>query len=251
MKYPEIHPDLAAFILGGLEPEEAEEARRHLASCSRCRNELKELEKVYRALEAAPPPVDPPAYLRGEILARMRAEKRSRSNYAESEGSSSLEGRTNPSRAPRFYRSRHLGAVLTGVAAMVAIVALGIFFGLTGEEAPVATIRLIPTPEEAAGLDGYWGVAKIRPQPSDNQQVELRLNNFDEPEPDSYYELWFVSGEKRISAGSFTSVGKGETRVWLNAPPEVKTFNTLLITEEKFDNATASGREVALEGQMP
>jgi hypothetical protein len=253
MKYPEIHPDLTAFVLGGLEPEEAEETRRHLASCSRCRNELEGLEKVYRALEAAPPTVDPPAYLRGEMLSRMRAEKRSRHDYAEPEESSLLEGRKDSSKASRFYRSRPLGVVLTGMAAatVVAIAALGIFFGLSGEEAPVATIRLVPTPEEAAGLDGYWGVAKIRPQPSHNQQVELRLNNFDEPEPDRYYELWFVSGDRRISAGSFTSVGEGETRVWLNAPPEARRFNTLLITEEKFDNATPSGREVSLRGEMP
>jgi hypothetical protein len=113
----------------------------------------------------------------------------------------------------------------------------------------VATIRLIPTPEEAAGLDGYWGVAKIRPQPSNNQWVELRLNNSDEPEPDRYYELWFLSGDRRISAGSFTSVGEGENRVWLNAPPGARSFNTLLITEERLGNATASGREVTPQGQ--
>ena len=119
------------------------------------------------------------------------------------------------------------------------------------EEPPVATIRLIPTPQEAAGLEGYWGVAEIRPQPSDNQQVELRLNNFDEPEPDKYYELWFASGDKRISAGSFTSVGRGETRVWLNAPPEARRFDTLLITEQRLDDRQPSSTEVALKGKLP
>ena len=249
MMYPELHPDLAAFVLGGLEPQEAEEARRHLASCSHCRNELEDLEKTNRALQAAPPPVDPPAYLRGEILSRIRAERGSRPDHAEPADS---EGRTNPFKAARLYRSSRMGVVLSSVAvAVVAIVALGIFFGLTRDEAPVATIRLIPTPEEAAGLDGYWGVAKIRPQHSHNQQVELRLNNFDEPEPERYYQLWFVSGDRRISAGSFTSVGEGETRVWLNAPPEARSFDTVLITEEKFDDATPSGREVSLRGEMP
>jgi hypothetical protein len=134
---------------------------------------------------------DPPAYLKGEILSHMRAEKRSPTNHMEHEESSSLQGQENPSTAPRFYGSRDLGVFLPGVtaAAVVAIVALGIFFGLSPEEAPVDTIRLIPTPEEAPGLDGYWGVAEIRQQPPNNQQVELRLNNFDEPEPDRYYEL--------------------------------------------------------------
>jgi hypothetical protein len=253
MNYPERHPDLTAFVLGAQEPEEAEEARRHLASCSRCRNELEGLQKVNRALEAAPPPVDPPAYLKGEILARLRAEKESRSEYADPEKSPTSEEQTESPEAPRFYRSRYLRAVLPGVAAaaVAAIVALGIIFGLPGAQAPVATIRLIPTPKEAAGLNGYWGVAEIRPQPSDNQQVELRLNNFDQPEPDKYYEMWFVSGDRRISAGSFTSVGRGETRVWLNAPPEARSFNTLLITEERLGNGSASGKQVALKGDMP
>ena len=94
------------------------------------------------------------------------------------------------------------------------------------------------------------GVAEIRPQPSDDQRVELRLNNFDEPEPDRYYEPWFASGDRRISAGSFTSVGRGETRVWLNAPPEARSFDTLLITEERLGER-ASGTEVALKGKVP
>ena len=90
-------------------------------------------------------------------------------------------------------------------------------------------------------------MAEIRPQPSGNQQVELKLDNFEEPKPNSYYELWFVSGEKRISAGSFTSVGKGETRVLLNVPPEASNYRTLLITEEHVGKGPAPGREVALK----
>ncbi|HVD35228.1 MAG TPA: anti-sigma factor, partial [Rubrobacter sp.] len=200
MNYQERHPDLTAFVLRELDPEASEEIRRHLASCPRCRDELEGLQKVNRALEAAPPPVDPPDYLKDEILTRLRAEKESRS---EPELPASSERRMKSPKAPRFHL---LSSV--AVAAAVTVVVFGIFFGLPRAEAPVATVALVPTPEEAAGLDGYWGVAEIRPQPSDNQQVELRLNNFDEPEPDKYYELWFASGDRRISAGSFTSVGR-------------------------------------------
>jgi anti-sigma-K factor RskA len=244
MNRPARHPDLAAFVLGALDPEVAAETRRHLASCPRCRNELEELRKVNRALEAAPPPVDPPGHLKGEILTRLRTERESRTEYAKPEKPSSSGRQARSPRGRRLY-------LLSGVAAAaVAVVVFGIFFGLARTEAPVATVALLPTPEEAAGLDGYWGVAEIQPQPSDNQQVELRLNNFDEPEPDRYYELWFASGDRRISAGSFTSVGRGETRVWLNAPPEAMSFDTLLITEERLGEK-ASGTEVALKGKMP
>ena len=253
MTCAEIHPNLAAFVLDGLEPEEAAEIRQHLDSCPGCQSELQELRKVNRALDAAPPPAAPPSYLKGEILSRVRAEQLPPSNKAGmAEKSSSLEEQRSSHRTSRFNRFKELRIVLpSAAAALVAVIALGVFFGFLREETPVATIQLIPTPQEAVGLKGYWGVAEIRPQPSGNQQVELKLNNFEEPKPNSYYELWFVSGEKRISAGSFTSVSKGETRVLLNVPPEASSYQTLLITEEHVGKGPAPGREVALKGDLP
>src|SRR5215208_5342125 len=250
MRCTEIHPNLAAFVLDGLEPEEAAEIRRHLASCPRCQDEVRELRKVNRALEAAPPPADPPSYLKDGILSRVRAERLSVSD--EEPQGSSFEDRTGSSGTARFNRLKDLRVVLpSAAAAIVAFVAIGVFFGFLREEPPVATIQLVPTPREAVGLEEYWGVAEIRPQPFGNQQVELKLNNFEQPKPNSYYELWFVSGEKRISAGSFTSVGEGETRVLLNAPPEARDYPTLLITEEHIDHPPDSSDEVALKGKMP
>jgi hypothetical protein len=228
MKRAEVHPNLAAFVLGGLEAAEAAEIRHHLQSCPACQNELEELRKVNRALEAAPAPETPPAYLKAQILSRVRAEGLSPSSKKQPEEPSSPEELRRSSRASRFDRFKDLRIIVPSVAAaaVVAMIALGVFFGLSREETPVATIQLIPTAKEAAGLKGYWGVAEIRPQPSGNQQVELKLNNFEEPKPNGYYELWFVSGEKRISAGSF-------------------------ITEEHVGKGPAHSREVALEGDMP
>ena len=251
MKFAEVHPDLAIFVLGGLKSEEAAEIRHHLDSCPDCQGELEELRNVNRALDAASPPVDPPSYLKGEILSRVRAEQLPPSNKAgAAEASSSLEEQRRFHRTSRF---KELRIVLpsAAAAAVVAVIVLGVFFGFLREETPVATIQLIPTPQVAAGLKGYWGVAEIRAQPSGNQQVELKLNNFEEPKPSSYYELWFVSGDKRISAGSFTSVGQGETRVLLNAPPEASNYHTLLITEVHVGKGPAPSREVALKGDNP
>ena len=249
MKCAEIHPNLAAFVLDGLE---AAEVRLHVASCPGCQSELEELRKVNRALDAAPPPTVPPAYLKGEVLARVHAERLSPSNEAGTVNeSSSLEEQVRSHRTSRFNLFKELRIARPSVvAALVATIVLGVFFGFLREEPPVATIQLIPTPQEAAKLEGYWGVAEIWPQTSGNQQVELKLNNFEKPKPNSYYELWFVSGEKRISAGSFTSVGQGETRVSLNVPPQASNYHTLVITEEHIGKGPAPSREVALKGDM-
>ncbi len=230
MKCAEVHPNLGAFVLGGLEPQEAAEIRRHLALCPGCRNELQELEKINQALEAAPPPADPPRYLKDEILSHVRDEEPSSSNE---ESSSS---------------KKNLRFVLPGVAAaaLVAIVALGIFFGLQ-TETPVATVQLSSIDED----EEYWGVAEFYPQPSGNQLVELKLNDLDDPGPGSFYEMRFVSGEKYISAGAFTANSSGETKVWLTAPPEALSYRTLLITEESADNGSSPGEGEILGGELP
>ena len=129
-------------------------------------------------------------------------------------------------------------------AAMVAIVALGAFVGLnTGS--PVATIQLTPVENE-----DYWGIAELHPESLGNQRIELKLNNLDEPGPDSFYEAWFTSGEKSISAGSFTATDQGLTDVWLTAPPQAQNYPTLFITEQRATGDPAPSEDVVLRGEL-
>src|SRR5436305_13614190 len=54
--------DAAAYVLGALEPEEAEAFRRHLASCVVCRDEVAAFQHTANALAMAPPQRrEPPA----------------------------------------------------------------------------------------------------------------------------------------------------------------------------------------------
>jgi len=245
VKCEEVRLSLGGFVLGGLESAEAAEVRHHLTLCPGCQNELKAFERITQALEAAPPPGDPPSHLKDEILSRMRAEKLSSSDQEMSSPSGELSSRAE-------LRFRNLRFILPSVAAvglvaaLVAIVALGVFFGLQTSPT-VAIVQLIPTEEE----ENYWGVAELHPQPSGNQQVKLELNNLDEPRPDSFYEMWFVSGEKYISAGTFTVTPEGRTEVRLSAPPQVQDYHTVLITEEFALDATDPGKEVRLRGEVP
>ena len=55
MSCAEVHPNLVAFVLDGLEPEVAAEVRSHLASCLSFRKKFEELENVYHALQLACP----------------------------------------------------------------------------------------------------------------------------------------------------------------------------------------------------
>jgi hypothetical protein len=234
-KCSEVHPNLGPYVLGGLEPGEETEVRRHLAFCPSCREELKEFEEVGQALKAVPPQADPPSYLKDEILSYVRAEE-----------SPSSSGELPSSRASGESHSRNLRLVVPSVAAaaLVTLVALGAFFSLH-TQAPVATIQLTPVENG----EEYWGVAELHPQPSGNQQVELKLNNLDEPAPDSYYEAWFSSGEEYIGTGTFTTKGSGQTDVVLTAPPQARDYPTFLVTEQSSTGDTTPSKKVVLRGE--
>ena len=180
--------------------------------------------------------MDPPSYLKDAILSRVRAE-------------------TPSSSRERGSKIRHLILPTAAASALVAIIALGILFGWQTESPMITTVQLVPSPElreelQAEGED-YWGVAELHAQPFGKQQVELKLNNLEESNPGSFYELWFVSGESYISAGRFTTEGLGETNVSLAAPPETRDYRTLLITEEPSANETAPSEKVILKGEVP
>lgn len=49
-----VHQLLGAYLLGGLEPEEARTFEDHLGACARCRHELEELDSLPALLDAVP-----------------------------------------------------------------------------------------------------------------------------------------------------------------------------------------------------
>lgn len=65
---------LAAYLLGALEPGEAAALEQHLAGCEECRAELEWLQPAVQTLPAAVEPAEPPAGLRARIMAEIEAE---------------------------------------------------------------------------------------------------------------------------------------------------------------------------------
>jgi anti-sigma-K factor RskA len=71
----ERHRDeLAAYLLGALEPGEAAELERHLAGCEECRAELEWLRPAVQLLPESVERVEPPPQLRGRLMEQVRAE---------------------------------------------------------------------------------------------------------------------------------------------------------------------------------
>lgn len=68
--------DLAAYLLGALEPEQATALERHAAGCERCRAELRWLTPAVQALPEGVERVEPAPQLRTRLMAAVEADAR-------------------------------------------------------------------------------------------------------------------------------------------------------------------------------
>jgi anti-sigma-K factor RskA len=66
--------EVAAYMLGALDPAEAAELERHLEGCERCRERVRWLEPAVRLLPEEVERVEPPAPLRERVMAEVRAD---------------------------------------------------------------------------------------------------------------------------------------------------------------------------------
>ena len=66
--------ELAAYLLGALEPNETADLERHLAGCDRCRDELDWLRPAIDLLPESTTQLEPPPALRARLLAEVRSD---------------------------------------------------------------------------------------------------------------------------------------------------------------------------------
>jgi anti-sigma-K factor RskA len=83
--------EVAAYMLGALEPEQAAELERHAGTCERCREDMRWLAPAVDALPEGVPRRQPPPQLRERLLAEVRADAAA-AGVAEAEAESSGRG---------------------------------------------------------------------------------------------------------------------------------------------------------------
>jgi anti-sigma-K factor RskA len=111
--------DLAAYMLGALEPEAVEEFERHAKDCERCSSELRWLAPAVGALPEAVARHEPPPRLRAQLMAEVRADARAAGTARES-GAAGLRSRFQ---AWRHGSGSFAWKPLAGLAAVVLIAA--------------------------------------------------------------------------------------------------------------------------------
>ncbi len=172
--------DLAAYMLGALEPGEAAELERHAEGCERCRELVRWLGPAVQALPEAVKRVEPPRELRSRLMAEVRADARQAGVPANSTDAG--PGR----RASDWLRRLGSGpmglraaAGLTAAVLVVAILAgYTIGNGGSGDGGRVSTIAVGHAPGVTAEVvrEGDGGT--------------LRLANVDQLPNDKVLEAW-------------------------------------------------------------
>jgi anti-sigma-K factor RskA len=197
--------DAAAYVLGALDPAEAEAFRRHLEQCAVCRDEVDALGGVVQALPTAAPQVQPPKRLRGRVLRAVRGEPK-------------------PAAAPRA-RTPRLPAPQPALAALLAACAVaGAVVGGVELSTGGAGGRVIH-----GQVSGVSGSAELRLA---GGRGELIVRHLTPPPRGHIYEVWLKApGANPVPASVlFTVNTAGGADVSL--PGELRGISQVMVTPE-------------------
>ncbi len=206
----ERHRDeLAAFLLGALEPGEAAGLERHLAGCEECRTELEWLRPAVQLLPESVQRVEPPRELRGRLMEQVRSE---------------AEGAAAPRRARRWRIAGWSLRPVAGLVALVLVVAgIGAYAIGTGggsNEGGAKTTTVVEG--HSPGV-----IAQVVREGSSGT---LHLTNLHQLPPDKVLQAWVQRGKQVVSAKTlFVPNQDGTASATID---DMEGVNTVMVTAE-------------------
>jgi anti-sigma-K factor RskA len=210
--------DAAAYVLGALEPEEAEAFSRHLATCVVCRDEVAAFQHTSNALAMAPPQHPAPRGLKRRVMRAVRE------SDAEAQGAPAQRQR-------RFGSGLFVARPALAAAAGLAVVAvvIGAIIVSSGGSSGTRTI--------AAAVTGSPGTAQL--SVSGGHGV-LVMRNFPQPAAGHIYEMWELrSGAKApVPTGTLFSVNSGGASN-VGVPGNLHDVSKVLVTQEPAGGSLA------------
>jgi len=198
----EMRPLLGAYALGGLDPAEVVAVEAHLEGCAACREELRELESVARALPLADvtrldPKPEPARELVSRVLERLAREREVR-------------------------RRQQLRRAIAAAAAVAAIIVLFVGLAVTNREPARGGTHIALTGQEVTAE------ATLRAKPA-GTEVELRGDGF---EPGEAYWLWLTGADgDRVGAGTFRGTAR-DVDVVMTAAIPLRDARRIWVTDE-------------------
>jgi anti-sigma factor RsiW len=231
----DIRPELGAYVLGGLEPEEAAEVRQHLGQCPGCAREYADLAGLPAKLDLIEAPEEalqrPAPSLEESILDRHARERRALRDRA---AAAPARQRKLPSLGSLFGGHGRLVAALASAAAAVAIAAFVLAGGESNPVNPPAAGAAVLS--AGPGAPSAHGTAWLKAVPA-GTSVHMRALGL--PARKSF-EMWCIRYDGRwVSAGTFTTASDGHADVRLTAAVRSGEYGQIFVTPRMAKHPTA------------
>lgn len=196
--------ELAAYVLGALEGEEARAFERHLEGCERCREQMRWLQPAVQALPESVERTEPPRQLRQNLMAEVRADARR------------SEERPAPARSWRWLLKPAAGF------AVVALLVAGVVGYEVGRNDSGSSSGATTVERRVDGID----VKMVQ----EGSSGTLELAGVHQLPPDKVLEAW-VEREGQVEAVPALFVpdrnGQAETRI-----ADMSGVAVVMVTEE-------------------
>lgn len=221
---PDCGGDVAAYVLGALEPAEANALREHLQSCSACRNELASLQEVADALPLATSQLAPPRALKRRVMREVRRQ-------AEPAPAGALVS------LRRSFSGRAAGA-LAGAVALAAIVA--VLLATSGS--PGTGTRLVQARVTPPGA-----TAVLR---ANGAQAALTVRNMPQPPAGKVYQVWLQRGQAPPAPTDalFGVTSSGSAAVAI--PGDLHGVSAVLVTPEPRGGSLSPTHAPVIEARL-
>ncbi|HUA05386.1 MAG TPA: anti-sigma factor [Solirubrobacteraceae bacterium] len=195
----ECGEDAAAYVLGALEPPEAETFRRHLAGCTACQKEVAELEQVTGSLADASIRYQVPRELRRRVLHEVRATPKAQASR------------------PAWSWSPRIAWVVTGAAAAIVVIAIVLVIALGSGGSGTRTIHASTGSAELQIADG---------------RADLIVHRLPALPAGRIYEMWVQRGNATPTpTGTLFAVTSSGTAA-VGVPGGVSGVSAVMVTQE-------------------
>lgn len=245
--HEEIETAVAAWVLGALEPDEAESTRLHVGGCASCQQTLARLSRAAAALPLEVEEVTPPPRLRERIVVAAAA--------ARASTIPSAPARKRPAGPPPRWKPTltvQLGRL--PMFAIAATVALVLVVGLVAGNA-IGRRSVVPPPAQVVryALVGHGTLAGARGTVIYLKNDGVALVNFNglpALAKGKVYELWLITpGGHTDAAGVFVPDSNGGKVVLVSSP--LNGYSQIAVTaEDGPDGATAPTSPPQLYGNV-
>lgn len=202
--------DAAAYVLGALEPQEAEAFRAHLHDCAVCRDEVEALGGVVQSLPLAAHQYEPPRGLKRSIMREVEREQNAAARQVV---------RPRPRwRTPRQLFAGTAAGLVAAAAAVTAVIELS-----AGAAATVVTAQVVGP-----------GSAQLRVT---NGHAELVVRHLSAPGHGHVYEVWLKRGQAAPVPASVLFGVNSSGNADVGIPKAVAHRETLMVTQEPLNGS--------------